>query len=446
MAVRTCCILQENMIAVVIFAGLSKRFWPLSEKCLQHIAGRTVLEHQLSRLREGGVRDILLVGGAHNIQEAKMLALSHTRFVEQEDTALGMRGAFLSALPLCGDEPVLLVSGNDVVDPAAYAALITAMNQPHIDGVLLAKKVSQYFPGGYLTVDDQKRILSIVEKPGSGNEPSSLVNVVAHAHRSASVLLAALKRVRPTNDDGYELALSTLLQSHHYQALPWEGLWQPIKYPWHLLPLTHTILSQISSSSIHSSASVHPSAVLSGPVVLSEGVRILPHATVVGPCFIGPRTVIANNALVRHSSIGADCVVGYSTEVTRSLLEDDVWTHTSYVGDSVIGAGTSLGGGTVIGNLRLDEREICSLVHGEKIVTGLTKCGAFIGKGCRTGIHCSISPGVKIGRGSFLASHSLISEDIPEGSFVKMSQASLDIRPNTAAAPLDRERWKNEIG
>ena len=67
-------------------------------------------------------------------------------------------------------------------------------------------------------------------------------------------------------------------------------------------------------------------------MVLGEGVRVLAHATIVGPCVIGARTIIGNNALVRGSSVGRDCVVGYNTEVKSSVLADHVWTHMTYLG------------------------------------------------------------------------------------------------------------------
>ena len=40
-----------------------------------------------------------------------------------------------------------------------------------------------YFPGGYLTLEGG-RVTSVVEKPGAGNEPSDLVNLVAHVFAS----------------------------------------------------------------------------------------------------------------------------------------------------------------------------------------------------------------------------------------------------------------------
>lgn len=358
-----------------------------------------------------------------------------TKVIEQQDLDAGMQGALLDALPLCKAEPVLII-GSDIIDPAAYRSIRTRMQREKADGLLLARKVHRYFPGGYLTLKGS-RITGITEKPGEGNEPSDLINIVAHAHRDASLLLKALRKTHTLCDDGYERALSALLKSHHYEAIPYSGQWYPVKYPWHLLELLASLLQQ-QRKSTHRTAHVHRTAVLEGPVILAEGVRVLPHASIIGPCFIGPHTIIGNNAFVRRSSIGAHCVIGFSCEVKGSALSDHVWAHSTYIGDSIIGENVSLGAGSVTGNLRFDEGEITSRVGGHRIPTGLRKFGTAIGSNVRIGIHTSINPGVKIGSGSFVSSAAVLSGDIPENAFVKMVPRDLFVRKNQAESPKPR--------
>ena len=76
-----------------------------------------------------------------------------------------------------------------------------------------------------------------------------------------------------------------------------------------------------------------------------------------GPAHIGENSIIANNSLVRGSMVGRDCVVGFTTEVTRSYLNKEVWMHSNYIGDSIIDSNVSFGAGSVTGNLRFDEAE-----------------------------------------------------------------------------------------
>ncbi len=426
------------MRVLLLLAGRSRRFWPLTEKTLFPLCGKTLLEHQVSRLRAAGMTDIVLVGGAHNLAEARSL-FPDLPLILQQDLDLGMRGALLSALPSCEGKPIMIVSGNDVIDPPAYKALAAAAKQKGTAGAILAQKVQQYFPGGYLTLE-KERIAGIVEKPGAGNEPSNLVNIVAHVHNDPSALLRALEHVDESRDDGYEQALQKLFPAHSYRAVPYDGIWCAVKYPWHLLSLLPVFLSGIAKQRIHPSASVHPSAVISGPVVIEEGVKVLPNATIVGPCHIGKGSVIANNALVRQSSVHEQCVIGFSSEVKGSILAGHVWTHMSYVGDSIIGRNVSFGGGSITGNLRLDERTVSSVVDGEKISTNLTKLGAIIGDDCRIGIQTTMNPGVKIGSGTFVSSGSLIEEDIPDRMFARMRAGVLHLTPNSVLPPLPGDR------
>jgi UDP-N-acetylglucosamine diphosphorylase / glucose-1-phosphate thymidylyltransferase / UDP-N-acetylgalactosamine diphosphorylase / glucosamine-1-phosphate N-acetyltransferase / galactosamine-1-phosphate N-acetyltransferase len=423
---------------ILLVAGRSKRFWPLKDKNLFPLAGGYLIEHQVRRLREAGCEKIVLVAGAHNKQQLKDL-FPDLEVVEQTDLEKGMQGALLDALPHFDASPVMIVSGNDVVDPSAYNNVIHRIAQSDADGVLLAKEVERYFPGGYLTLEGS-RITGVVEKPGEGNEPSNLVNLVVHAHRDAGLLLRTLQEVTSDRDDAYEKALDTLFKTKHYEAMQYAGGWQAVKYPWHLLSLLPMILSDIKEQKIHKTAQVHPTAVIDGKVILEEGVKVLPHACIVGPCYIGRRTIVGNNALVRQSSVGEHCVIGYNTEVKSSVLSRHVWTHSTYIGDSVIGENVSFGAGSVTGNLRLDEGEIHSAVGEEKLNTGLSKFGTIIGDHVRIGIHAAISPGVKIGSETFIGSACLITDDIPTESFAVMKKGELVVRPNKTKPPRPSAR------
>jgi bifunctional UDP-N-acetylglucosamine pyrophosphorylase/glucosamine-1-phosphate N-acetyltransferase len=168
-------------------------------------------------------------------------------------------------------------------------------------------------------------------------------------------------------------------------------------------------------------------------VILGENVKILEGAIVNGPLYIGDNSIIANNALVRDSHIGANCVVGFSTEVARSFLGNDVWTHSNYVGDSVIGNNVSFGAGSITGNLRLDEKNICLDFDGKKIDCNENKFGLVTGDNIRVGINVSFMPGVKIGSGSFIGAGIVVAENIPPNSFVsgkcklKISKNKVDV-------------------
>jgi len=425
---------------LLLLAGRSRRFAPLKEKALWPFLGEPLLSRQIKRMKEGGLENITFVGGHHNLEEVHAL-FPKVPSIEQEDLSLGMRGALLSALKEIKGGSVCIVSSNDVIEPEGYSRLVQASKTSGVDGALLAQRMKRYFPGGYLVTspgEERKefpRIAGVVEKPGEGKEPSDLVNIVAHIHNDSSKLLDMLEDASSVRDDAYEVVLTKLCKEQNYVAVPYEGKWNAVKYPWHILDLTERFLAELKGDHIHADASVHESAVIIGPVVLEEGVRVMPHATIKGPCYIGKGSIIGNNCLIRDSIIGEQCVIGYSSEIARSNLHSHVWTHSTYLGDSVIGKNVAFGAGSVVANFRLDEGEISSIIGEEAVNTQRAKLGVLIGDHVRIGIHTSFAPGVKVGEGSFISSATYVSKDVGENKFVHTREGVLEERENKVPVP-----------
>ena len=161
------------------------------------------------------------------------------------------------------------------------------------------------------------------------------------------------------------------------------------------------------------------SAKISGDVYIEDNVKVFDNAVIQGPAYIGAGTVIGNNAFVRESHIGQNCVIGFGSEVALSYIGNDVWLHNNYIGDSVIGNDAAFGAGAVTGNYRLDGGNVKVSAREGKMDTGRNKLGLIAGDHVRVGINTSFMPGVKVGANSFVGAGIMVSEDIPEGSFVR---------------------------
>lgn len=428
-------------------AGRSKRMKPIEDKNFLNFAGKPLIQHQLELLHESGLDDVVVVGGEHNMEKIRELGENlkmSVSVIEQEDLDLGMCGAILSAKNLLADEPVVIFSSNDVVEKSAFESIKKAYEEGDASGYLLGYKVSQYFPGGYLETDSNGFISNIVEKPGEGNEPSDLVNLVVHMHKDPQKLISYLEKTGSDNDDKYEVALAEMMRDGvKFKAVEYDGFWHPVKFPWHVQKVFEYYFDK-ADKFVSDKAQIAQGAVVKGDVIIEEGVKIFEGAIVNGPCYIGKNTVIANNALVRGSNIGADCVIGFSTEVARSYLGSCVWTHSNYIGDSVIENNVSFGAGTVIGNLRLDECEISIDCDGNKFGTGGNKFGAIIGSDVRVGVNTSFMPGVKVGKGSFVGAGIVIAKNIPKKSFVR-GVFELKISENKCGVHGGREEFKKKL-
>ena len=447
---------------IILAAGQSKRMDPLPDKNFIEFCGKPLLAWQIGQLQNAGFSDIAVIGGQHNLDDlAKVdVAMLGKRagvksekktftILEQKKLEEGMAGAVLSAEKWIGDAPFLVVSSNDIVESSIFALLKKNLSKK-CDGFLVAKKVAQYFPGGYLKLAKNGAITGIVEKPGAGNEPSDLVNLVFHYHAQPKKLFAALKSAKTTKDDRYEVALDSLIKKGaQFFALPYGGVWQAVKYPWHLISVWQAIFNTLTSGMkkprISKKATIAKTAIIRGNVIIEDGVKVFDHAVIQGPAYIGANCIIANNALVRESHLGSGSVAGFGTEIARSFLADQVWTHTNYIGDSVIGRNTSFGSGSVTGNLRLDEKEIPVIIHGEKISTGTNKLGAIIGENVRVGINTSLMPGIKIGNNSFIGGGISVAQDVPDSKFV-YGKWELTMKDNTASiSPSAREQMMRKL-
>jgi bifunctional UDP-N-acetylglucosamine pyrophosphorylase/glucosamine-1-phosphate N-acetyltransferase len=431
------------MKVVLLAAGQSKRMKPIADKAFVKICGKMLIEWQLEALGTAGFLDIVIVANAANIVQMRALIEAHglesVQVVEQKDLATGMKGAMDAAKKLVIDEDeIMVVSNNDVVEPDCWSLVAEWLKDDQdSNGAMVGYKVSRYFPGGYLKLGSGGHVTSIVEKPGEGKEPSDLVNLVIHVHRDVPGLYAALESVTSDRDDLYEQALQQLFDTgKKYSVIPYEGYWQAVKYPWHLLRLNEFFLRRLKRS-ISDQAKIADTAVINGEVVIEDGVRVFDQAVINGPAYVGKGSIIGNFALIRGSSLGEKCVAGSYTEIARSLLQDAVWTHKNYIGDSIVGSNVSFGSGTVTGNLRLDEGEISVMVNEEKVNSRTTKLGLITGDDIRVGINTSFMPGVRIGSNTMIGAELNVTQDIAENSYVKArlpdgqgSGTSLEIRPN----------------
>ena len=419
------------MKALLLCGGIGKRMFPIAEdKLLLSFLGRPLLRHQLDRLKEAGLQDLVVVANPHNAAQIERIVREaagfSASFVVQKE-ARGIANALETARRFLKGE-LLIINPNDVFETAALASLLRRHRGRAPAGragspaaYLVGCEVSEYFPGGYLVTNSRNELRRIVEKPPRGEEPSRLVNMLLHLHTEAADLMKYIARVETERDDVYECALDLMVrEGRRIRVVPYAGFWKAIKYPWHIFGITRHFLDHCRPR-ISPTAQVSPRAVVEGRVIIEDVVRVLENAVIRGPAYIGAKSIIGNNVLVRdYSHIGRNCVVGYSTEVKGSYIGDNCWFHSSYVGDSIIDDNCSLAAGTVLANFRFDERNVRVKVSGQVVDTGMDKFGAIMGAGSKTGINASIMPGVRIGPNSFVGSHVCLMRDLPANKLAMM--------------------------
>lgn len=401
------------MKAVILAAGDSTRLYPLTvtkPKPLLKVAGRTLLEHNLMQL-EGLVDEVIIVIGYKEEMIKQYLGDNFGKikiiYIEEKERlgtahALGMaegkvKGNFIM---MCGDD---LYSASDIKNCLKY------------ENCILAKKVDDPSRFGVLLLEGGK-VKKIVEKP------KELVSDMANTglYVLSEEIFAAIKNVKKSIRNEYEVtdAISELAGKTEINFEEVKDFWHAVSYPWNLLEANEYFIGK-SKGKIAKSAIIEKGATLKGEITVGDGTIIKNGVYIEGPAIIGANCVIGPNCYIRASTaIGDHSHIGNAVEIKNSIIGDNTnVAHLSYVGDSIIGDNCNLGGGTITANLRHDFKNIKCMIKGELKDTGRMKLGVIMGDNCKTGIHTSLFPGVKINAGCMTLPGEIVKRDLIKNNF-----------------------------
>ena len=256
--------------------------------------------------------------------------------------------------------------------------------------------------------------LSVVET--LGNAQFCLLGNAWVAPTDLAVLVAAKAPAVLVDAAGQPLAWTAVaglaMPPPSAVVLQASGVSFAIRYPWDLLRVNELLVEAIRNDVIE--GSVSDRATIEGRLVLGAGSRILPGVYIEGNVVIGRNCKIGPNCYLRGSTaIGDGCHVGQSVEIMNCILMDKVAVgHLSYVGDSILGARTNLGAGTITANFRHDGGSHRSMVQGQLLDTGRRKFGAILGDDVHTGIHTSLYPGRKLWPGTSTLPGTVVQKDV----------------------------------
>jgi bifunctional UDP-N-acetylglucosamine pyrophosphorylase/glucosamine-1-phosphate N-acetyltransferase len=170
---------------------------------------------------------------------------------------------------------------------------------------------------------------------------------------------------------------------------------------------------------------VEPNVWFGPGVTVAEGVRVhsfshFEKAMIGAGSEVGPFARLRPGADLRKG-----VKVGNFCEVKKSVVEDGAKiNHLTYVGDATVGAKANLGAGTITCNY-----------------DGFSKFHTEIGAGAFIGSNSSLVAPVRVGADAYIASGSVITEDVPDGglAFGRARQSTkegrgIELRARLAAA------------
>jgi bifunctional UDP-N-acetylglucosamine pyrophosphorylase / glucosamine-1-phosphate N-acetyltransferase len=422
MSIRSC-------LSIVLAAGEGTRMKSALPKVLHPIAGAPMLAHVVRAVEEAGGSEVAIVvgHGGGTVREAAEGFAPKGRFFEQTER-LGTAHAVLAAREaiaegyddvavVFGDTPLLearelaaarerlanegaavVVLGFRPDDPGAYGRLVEEGGR--LVAIREAKDCSPEelaidFCNSGLMVIDGRQALELLDAVGNDNAKAEyyLTDIVEIANARGLRAIAV--------ETSVESALGINSRAELAQA---EQVWQQRRRRELMLSgvtmLAPETVHLCHDTAIGSDALIEPNVVFGPGVTVEGGARIrafshLEGATVAAGAEIGPFARLRPGA-----DVGAKAKVGNFCEVKNAVLDEGAKVnHLTYVGDAHIGAKANIGAGTITCNY-----------------DGFAKHRTEIGAGAFIGSNSSLVAPVTIGEGSYVASGSVITSDVPADS------------------------------
>jgi len=385
-------------------------------KVLRPLWGRPSVKWPLLAAQSLGPERLVVVAGGRGEEPLRAALSEHDGLtvVRQVDPR-GTGHAVLAARPaLEGARGDLLVLYGDgpLVTSELLAALVSSHRQSGADLTLLSVQLAEPTGYGRILRDADGAMTGIVEEKDATPEQRQLTEV--NAGLWIFDLAKGLERLASVGSDNAagEIYLTDLVQQTvaaggEVAALAWDRPEDVLGFNNHAeLARARSILRRRILDA-HLAAGVEivdpDSTFVDADVELAPGATIQPCTVIEGRvrvaagCSVGPFARLRNG-----TRLDAGAKVGNFTETKQAHLGPGVKAgHLSYLGDTVVGAGTNIGAGTITANYDGHAKH--------KTVIGV---GAFIGSGTVLVAPTHVGDGALTGAGSVVTRDS----SLPDGS------------------------------
>lgn len=329
------------MKALILSGGKGTRLRPLTytgAKQLVPVANKPILWYGIEAIVAAGITDIGIIISPETGQEIQEKTGNGDRFGAritylQQDQPLGLAHAVKTAREFLGSSSFVMYLGDNLIEDPLELFLKQFKNQ-QLDALILLRKVNNPSAFGVATVDDQGRVLALVEKPK--DPPSNLALVGLYFF--AETIHQAIDSIQPSARGELEItdAIQALItQQQAVEAQQLKGWWLDTGKKDDLLEANRIILDCLLEKSLQGAVDAQSS--VSGRVAIAEGSEII-NSTIRGPVIIGQNCRIENSFIGPYTSI-ADGVQLQDTDIEHSVIlqGSKILNIQQRIVDSVIG-------------------------------------------------------------------------------------------------------------
>lgn len=448
---------SKSCLTIILAAGEGTRMKSSMSKVLHPIAGLPLVGHVVKAVQgaSGNIGNdksalAVVVGrGAEDVQKAVAKIDNSARFYEQTER-LGTAHAVLAAreallekhddvLVVFGDTPLIEdTSLRAAREKLAYGADIVVMGfRPEN-------------PTGYgRLIEEHGKLVAIVEEKDASAEQRKITfcngGLMALSGKHALKLIEAVKK---DNSKG-EYYLTDVVKIAHSQGLNVVAIEVPVE---NVIGINNR--AELAEAEALWQARKRRDVMLSGVTLIAPETVFFAHDTLIEAdvliepnVFFGPKVTVATGAVIHafshiegavigaHTSVGpfarlrpgaklgAKSKVGNFCEVKNADIgEGAKVNHLSYIGDSTIGAETNIGAGVITCNY-----------------DGYNKFHTQIGSNAFIGSNSALVAPVTIGDGVYVASGSVITDDVPDNALALGRSHQVNKQDR---AELLREKYK----
>ncbi|MDH7486488.1 MAG: glucose-1-phosphate thymidylyltransferase [Anaerolineae bacterium] len=303
------------MKGLILSGGKGTRLYPItytSAKQLVPVANKPVLFRVIEAIRDAGITDIGIVVG-DTAEEIKRAVGQGERwgvkvtYIRQE-APLGLAHAVKISQDYLGDERFVMFLGDNVIQ-GGISELIRQFAESDWNSQIVLKQVQHPQQYGIAQLDDQGRIVRLIEKPKEPPSDLALVGIYMFDHH----VFEAVNAIEPSWRGELEItdAIQWLVE-HGYAVYPYihRGWWIDTGKMEDLLEANSLVLDELEhviagyvdkDSQINGKVTIEKGAEIinsriRGPVIIGEDSRIV-------KSYVGPFTSIYHHVLIEESEI-----------------------------------------------------------------------------------------------------------------------------------------------
>lgn len=456
---------QRSCLSVILAAGEGTRMKSGLPKVLHPLAGLPLVAHAVKAARlTDGVDVAIVVGrGADDVRAAVLpYAPEAETFLQTE--RLGTAHAVLAArakiargyddiLVMFGDTPLVQTDALDalrrgIADGAAVAVMGFRAPDPTGYGRLIEKDGKLVAIREHKDASEAERAIDFCNggiMAIAGDQALALLDAVGNANVKSEYYLTDIVEIATARglnviatEASYDSVLGINTRAELAEA---EAIWQKRRRDALMLAGVSMVAPETvflsHDTEIAEEVLLEPNIVFGPGVTVAAGARIRAFSHLEGAS-VGPDAEIGPYARLRPGArIGDSAKVGNFCEVKNAVIDTGAKVnHLTYIGDAHIGAKANIGAGTITCNY-----------------DGFLKHHTEIGAGAFIGSNSSLVAPVTIAAGGYVASGSVITDDVPEDAlaFGRARQHNKDglgktLRAQLAAQKAAQKATKQDAG